>query len=37
MQFDNAYRSGLIEPETARSYALDGNEMDRILKGAMKT
>jgi twitching motility protein PilT len=31
-----AYKDGLIDADTARSFAIDGNEMDRILKGAMK-
>lgn len=31
----NAYREGLIDAETARSYALNPGEMDRILRGAV--
>jgi twitching motility protein PilT len=31
----NAYREGLIDADTARSYALNPGEMDRILRGAV--
>jgi len=31
----NTYREGLIDADTARQYALNPGEMDRILRGAM--
>lgn len=31
----NAYREGLVDAETARSYAINPSEMDRILRGAV--
>jgi twitching motility protein PilT len=31
----NCYREGLIDADTARNYALNGQEMDRILRGAV--
>lgn len=31
----NAYREGLIDGDTAKQYALNPGEMDRILRGAM--
>lgn len=31
----NAYREGLVDADTARSYALNPGEMDRILRGAV--
>ncbi len=31
----NAYREGLIDADTARGYALNPGEMDRILRGAV--
>ena len=32
----NVYRQGLIDADTARQYALNGPEMERILQGATK-